>query len=166
MKLQLNFLLPDIKTANQALDALLLARVEEKNIYFLANQATYLGRLQPAGAIDSTNALYEGELGILYGALFGLLSGLFVLFFPRWITLSPTWYTPSSPWWVILLVTSVIGAFSVGLGAALLGVNVFNNDIKKFKNKIANGAILMIVLTPYKRVKAVRKAISQLHLKF
>jgi len=165
MKLQLNFLLPDIKTANQAFDALLLARVEDKNICFLANKTTPLGRLHPASAMESTNTLYEGAHGILYGALFGLLSGLFVLFFPRWITVSPTWYT-ASPWWVILLVTTLLGAIAVGLGAALLGVNVFNNDLKKFKTNIANGAILMIVSTPYKRVKAVRRAVSQLHLKF
>lgn len=165
MKRQLNFLLPDIKTANQAFDALLLARVEDKNICFLANKTTALGRLQAASAIESTNSLYEGAHGILYGALFGLLAGLFVLFFPRWITVSPTWYTTSS-WWVILLVTTLLGAVAVGIGAALLGVNIFNDDLKKFKAHIAQGAILMMVTTPYTRVKAVRSAVSKLHLKF
>ncbi len=165
MKLQLNFLLPDIKAANQAFDALLLARVEDKNICFLAKKTTPLGRLRAASALESTNSINEGGRGILYGALLGLLSGLFVLFFPRWITVSPTWYT-ASPWWVILLVTTILGAIAVGLGAALLGVNILNNDLKKFKTHIANGAILMMVSTPYRRVKDVRNAVSQLHLKF
>ena len=33
MRPHLKFLLPDIKTANQASEALLLARIEDKNIY-------------------------------------------------------------------------------------------------------------------------------------
>jgi len=43
MKLKQNSLLPDIKTANQACDKLLLTRVEENHIDFLARSGIELG---------------------------------------------------------------------------------------------------------------------------
>ena len=52
MRPRLKFLLPDIKTANKASEALLLARIEDKNISFLANPDTNLGQLRPASAIE------------------------------------------------------------------------------------------------------------------
>ena len=45
MREQLKFLLPDINTANQASEALLLARIDNKNICFLAKPGTNLGKL-------------------------------------------------------------------------------------------------------------------------
>jgi hypothetical protein len=165
MKLKLNFLLPNIVSANMAFDALLLARVQDKDICFLANKSTHLGRLQPASAIEGTNSVNEGGHGLLYGAMFGLLAGLFVLYFPLWVTNSPAWYTEAS-WWVILLITTILGAVAVGIGAALLGVNLFNSDLEKFKTRIANGSVLMIVSTPFGHVTEVRKTVRKLHLQF
>jgi hypothetical protein len=163
MKLRLNFLLPDVEAANQAFDALLLSRIQDKNISFLANKTTLLGRLQPTNAFEGTNTLYEGVHGLLYGAMFGLIAGLFPLLIPLWITDSPAWYT-HSPWWVVLLITTTVGAITVGIGAALLGVNVFNSDLQKFKNKIANGSILMIVSAPYWQVKAIQRTMRHLQV--
>lgn len=65
MKLRLNFLLPDLKAANQAFDALLLARVQDQDICFLAKSATQLGRLPHVSAIEGTNTVNEGGRGII-----------------------------------------------------------------------------------------------------
>ncbi len=162
MNLQLNFLLPNLRAANQAFDALLLSRVSDKNISFLANKSIKLGRLKPVGKVGGSEFLCEGGHGIVYGALFGLIAGLYVLYFPLWVTSSPAWYTDAA-WWVILIITTGISAISVGLGAALLGANVFNRDLKLFKNKIENGSVLMIVSAPSWQEKAVRLTVSELH---
>ena len=45
MRQQLKFLLPDIKAANRASEALLLARIDSKNICFLAKSGVALGQL-------------------------------------------------------------------------------------------------------------------------
>lgn len=81
MREQLKFLLPDIKTANQASEALLLAKVDNKNICFLAKPGIDLGELQAASTLESTNIINEGEKGILIGATVGLLFGLYTHFF-------------------------------------------------------------------------------------
>lgn len=162
MNLQLNFLLPNLRAANQIFDALLLSRVSGRNIAFLANKSIKLGRLKPVGRIAGSELLCEGGHGILYGAIFGLISGLYVLYFPLWVTSSPAWYTVSA-WWVILIITTSISAISVGLGAAILGGSILSRDLKLFKNKIEDGSILMIVSAPSWQEKSVRLTVSRLH---
>jgi hypothetical protein len=156
MKLKLEFLLPDIKSANQSCEKLLIARVEEKNIHFIARQDINLGKLQAATALEKTNMIHEGERGMLIGAGLGFLTGLYILYFPPWITKSPLWYTDTH-WYIVLLVTMLAGAFCVALGAALLGVNLFNSDLKRYKNRIDKGEILMIVTVPFYKANKVRK---------
>ncbi|PPC85852.1 MAG: hypothetical protein CTY37_07300 [Methylotenera sp.] len=165
MNLKLNFLLPDMKVANQASQAMLLARVEDKNVCFLARPGTNLGLLQPATALEATNTFNEGLKGILMGAGLGLLGGLYVLYFPAWFTDSPLWFTNASDF-AILTVTTFIGAVAAAIGAALLGVNILNTDLTKYGTRINDGAVLMIVSVPYRRANEIRKIVSKLHLKF
>ncbi|MEO6117930.1 MAG: hypothetical protein ABIP37_02540 [Methylotenera sp.] len=160
MNVKLKFLLHDVKTANQVRKELLLARVDDENIHFLAKPGTDLGQLPPATSMEKTNSLHEGERGILYGAIFGLLAGLYVLTFPTWLTTSPVWYT-NSKWYVILAVTTISGAAFVAIGAALLGVNLLNSNLDKFKDKMAHGEVLAIVTIPFYRIKEIRKIISK-----
>src|SRR5450830_1377894 len=160
MKLKLEFMLPDVNAANQACDKLLLARVEESHIHFLARSGIDLGKLQIASAMEKTNIIHEGERGILMGAGFGLLVGLYVLKFPPWITTSPLWYT-NSHWYVVLAITILAGAISVAIGAALLGVNLFNSDLNRYKDRIDKGEILMIVTVPFYEVNKVRKIMKR-----
>lgn len=161
MRPRLKFLLPDIKTANQASEALLLARIEDKNISFLANPDINLGNLRPANAIESTNVVNEAERGILIGAAIGLLVGLYMHYFQPWITESMNVH-----WMVIVGVLMVFGALLSAIGAAVFGTNLFNDDLKNYERKIEEGAILMIVTAPFQRSNEIRRIVSKLHLKF
>jgi hypothetical protein len=164
MKIKLEFILPDIKAANQACEQMLLARVDDKYIHFLAKPDTDLGKLKSATDIEKTNIIHEGERGVLIGAGLGLLAGLYVLLVPPWLTNSPLWFT-NSPWFVILAITTVIGAISVAIGSALLGVNLFNTDLNRFKSKIDKGGILMIVSVPFYRAQEIRSIMNKPLLK-
>ncbi len=161
MRPQLKFLLPDIKTANQASESLLLARVDNKNICFLAKPGTDLGQLQAASTLESTNVVNEGEKGILIGATIGLIAGLITHF-----------YFPSIPqslhinWMVLVGALMVLGAALSAIGAAVFGVNFFNDDLESYKKRIDEGAILMIVSAPFQRSTEISKIVSKLHLKF
>lgn len=165
MNLRLKFLLPNMKVAKQASEAMLLARVEDKNVFFLARPGTDLGLLQPAPATEATNTLHEGSKGILMGAALGLLGGLYVLYFPAWVTESPNWFTNASAW-VILSVTTLVGAAAAAFGAAILGMNILNSDLKNYQERINAGAVLMIVSVPFHRAQEIRNIVRKLHLKF
>ena len=116
MREQLKFLLPDIHTANQASEALLLARIDNNNISFLAKPGTNLGKLHPANTLESTNVVNEGERGLLIGASIGLIAGLITHF-----------YFPIIPQSLHINWMVLVGALMV-LGAALsaIGAAVFN----------------------------------------
>jgi hypothetical protein len=161
MRPQLKFLLPDIKTANQASEALLLAKIDNKNICFLAKPGTNLGELQVANTLESTNIINEGEKGILIGATIGLMVGLYTHFFQPWITASMHVH-----WMVLVGAIMILGAALSAIGAAVFGVNFFNDDLAKYKSKIDEGAILMIVSAPFQRSSEITKIVSKLHLRF
>lgn len=161
MKPKLKFLLPDLKTANKAAEALLLARIDNKNISFIAKPGTNLGELQTASTIESTNMINDGQRGLLIGAGIGLIVGLYMQHFQPWIT------TTFQVHWIILLtIATVMGAIASAIGAAVFGVNLFNTDLNNYKDKIAAGAILMIVSAPLHRTNEIRKIVNNLHLKF
>lgn len=153
-------MLPDVKAADMAGDEMLLARIEDKNIHFLAKPDIDLGELQPATAIEKTNIIHEGARGLLMGAGLGLIGGLYVLAVPKWLTYSPVWFT-NSPWYVILASTIIFGAISMAIGAALLGVNIFNTDLAKYKKRIQEGGVLMIVAVPLFRANEIRKIMKK-----
>ncbi len=165
MHLKLHFLLPNIKVAHKASEAMLLARVEDKNVCFLAKPDTDLGVLRHATALEATNTFHEGLKGVLMGAGLGLLGGLYVLYFPAWFTDSPLWFTNAS-WYTILAVTTLLGAAAAAFGAALLGFNILNTDLERYHKRIDDGAVLMIVSVPYQRANEIRKIVRKLHLKF
>jgi hypothetical protein len=165
MNIKLKFILPNIQAAHEASDAMLLARIDDKNVCFLAKPGVNLGKLQHASVIDATNTVHEGLRGILLGAGIGLLGGLYVLYFPLWLTDSPPWFTNASPL-AILICTSLMGAAAAAFGAALLGVNLFNTDLNQFKKRIDEGAVLMIVSVPFNRASEIRQIVKKLHLKF
>ncbi len=161
MGTQLTFLLPDIDTANQASQALLLAHVDNNNICFLAKPGTNLGKLQVANVLESTNEIKAGGKGVLIGAIVGLLIGLYAHYFQPWVTESM--YVN---WMVLVGVLMIFGAATSVIGAAIFGTNLFNNDLKKYKSKIDKGAILMIVSAPFQRSNEIAKIVSKSYLKY
>ena len=67
---------------------------------------------------------------------------------------------------VLVAIFMVIGAAFSSIGAAVFGVNFFNNDLKNYKKRIDDGAILMFVSAPFQRSNEISKIVSKLHLKF
>lgn len=156
MKRRLEFILPDIRAANLAADKMLLGRIDESRIHFLAKPGTDLGLLKPASTTEKTNLVLDAGRGGLMGAFIGVLTGWYVLAFPPWMTVSPLWYT-SSHWSVVLLITMLAGAVAAAIGAALIGVNLFNTDLSSYKDRINQGEILMIVRVPFYKVGKVNR---------
>ena len=161
MREHLKFLLPNIQAANQASEALLLARIDNKNISFMARPGLALGKLQAASMVESSNMINGGARGILFGATIGLILGLYTHYFQPWVT------EPMHINWIVLVgAIMVLGAALSAIGAALLGSNRINDDLVKYKKRIDEGAILMIVAAPYQRSDEITKVVSKLHLKY
>ena len=71
MRRRLYFLLPDVESARRAADDLLLARVEDRHMHFLARRGTELEELHETGYFIKTDL-------VLGGAVLGAL----IVFYP------------------------------------------------------------------------------------
>src|SRR2546430_954526 len=64
MKRRLYFLLPDVASATRAANDLLLARVEDRHMHFLAKRGTALGELHEAGYLFKTDLVRGAGIGL------------------------------------------------------------------------------------------------------
>src|SRR6267154_2144678 len=71
MRRRMYFLLPDLGSAIQTANDLLLARVEDGHMHFLAKRGMSLGQLHEANYLQKSDAVHGAELGFVLGGMFG-----------------------------------------------------------------------------------------------
>lgn len=156
MNRRMYFLLPDIASAHDMMNDLLLARVNDKRIHFIARPGMSLGDLPEATVSERTELIEGWEIGVGLGALLGLIAGLLALALPTW------WVTEPVPK-VIVPICIIIGFVCGGLWTALVATAVPNHRLKPFEKQIAHGKVLMILLIPFHRVKEIRTLVAKKH---
>ena len=73
MKRRLYFMLPNVASAERTADDMLLARIDDRHMHFMAKPGTHLGKLHEAGYSIRNDLLRGAEVGLVSGALFGLV---------------------------------------------------------------------------------------------
>jgi hypothetical protein len=81
MRKRLYFVLPDVASADKTADDLLLARIEDRHMHFLAERGTDLGKLHEADSQQKSDRVHGAETGMVAGGLCGLLAGSAVFMF-------------------------------------------------------------------------------------
>lgn len=154
MKLRMYVTLPDLPSARKLADDLLLARIEDKCMHFLATRGTDLGELHEASYLQKTDAVHGAAVGLVVGGLGGVFLGLFLVYFPpQGVTLQL----------VTVLITAVVGA---GLGAwvsSMVGLSVPNSRLKGFDHDLEEGKVLLMLDVPSSRFEEVREIIHRTH---
>lgn len=157
MNRRLYFMLPDVKSAHNMLDDLLLARVNANRIHFLAKADTPMGDLPEATLSERTDLIEGWEVGMGLGTLVGFASGLVALMIPTW------WYTKPIPVSATIFICTLTGLLVGGLWTALAATSIPNSQLKQFEKRIAKGQVLMIVLAPFHRAQEIRKLVADKH---
>lgn len=154
MRRRLYFLLPDLASARRTADDLLLARIEDRHMHFLAQRGTDLGELHEANFLHKTDLVHGAEVGLAIGGCGGFLLGIFVFLVPpEGVTLQL----------VTVLITTLAAAFLGASISSLAGTAVPNSRLKLYQNDIASGKILLMVDVPVSRVEEIRSLISNQH---
>lgn len=154
MRRRLYFLLPDLASAHQTADDLLLARVEDRRMHFLAKRGTPLGALREASFLQKSDAVHGAELGLIIGAIGGFLLGVYMFMTP------PDGVHLQL---VTVLLATVVGAAFGAWTASLVAMSVPNTRLKAFQGDIESGMILMMVDVPLARVDEVRELVTRRH---
>jgi hypothetical protein len=154
MRRRLYFLLPDLGSAIRTANDLLLARIEDRSMHFLARRGMSLGELHEANALQKSDAVHGAELGFVIGGVGGFLIGIYIyLTPPEGVALQL----------VTVLIGTAIGAIFGAWAASLVAMSVPNSRLKPFQKDIAAGKILLMVDVPPSRIEEVRDLVSRRH---
>ena len=154
MRRRLYFLLPDTGSARQVVDDLLLARIEERHMHFMAKDGIPLDGLHEASILQKSDIVHGAESGLVVGGIAGIVAGLAVLTFPP---------TGTQMHLVTVLLTAMFGAaFGVWV-SSMVASSIPNSRLQAFDKAIASGKILLMVDVPANRVRDVRGLLDKRH---
>lgn len=154
MRNRLYFVLPDVNSAREVEDDLLLTRIEDRRMHFLAKRGTDLTGLHEASLLQKTDLIHGMEVGMVVGAAAGAALGLGLFFYP-----------------VLGTTLGVAKVFVGALGGALFGVWVAgmigistpNRVLKQFEQTMEEGHVLLMVDVPRTQVEEVRQRVLARH---
>ena len=154
MRRRLYFIMPDLPSARKAMDDLLLARVEERHVHFLARRGTPMDGLNEANHLQKSDLVHGAQVGLALGALLGfVLGGVLVM----------TLVTDDKWQIVTVLGSGLIGALFGAWVASMVGSAVPNSRLAQFSKSIDEGKLLLMVDVPEHRVNDVHDLIAARH---
>lgn len=154
MKRRLYFLLPDLGSAIQTANDLLLARIEDRNMRFMGRRGTSLGDLHEASYLQKTDVWHGAEMGFMLGGVAGFALGIYMyLTPPEGVTLQM----------VTVLISTVVGALFCAWAGSLVAIAAPNSRLKGFHKDIEAGKILLMVDVPLAKVDEVQDLVHKRH---
>jgi hypothetical protein len=154
MKRRLYFLLPDLESATRTANDLLLARVDDRHMHFLAKRGTDLGELHEASYVLKTDFMRGAGIGLVFGVLAGALLGYLIVNHP------PDGTHPGLI--AAVLATIVGGLLGVWMGS-MAAAAAPNSRLRQFDDALARGKVLMILDLPYEKLDRIRDAVAARH---
>src|SRR6185369_617739 len=102
---------------------LLLARISEPHIHFVAREGEVLTGLHPANLLQTSDVVRSAQAGLVIGGAAGAVLGVIVaLFFPLF---------GDSPEWGMVAVLAIVGAGFGVWSSSMIGVSAPNNRLKR-----------------------------------
>ncbi|HYL19286.1 MAG TPA: DUF1269 domain-containing protein [Burkholderiales bacterium] len=154
MRRRLYFLLPDLKSARQVVNELLLARIEARRIHVLAQRGTDLEDLPEASVFQKTDVVHGAQVGVVLGAVGGALTGALLVAFPP---------GGANLQLVTVLIAALLGALFGFWVASLAGASVPNSRLQQFQGLIEQGKLLLMVDAPAGQADRITDLVTRLH---
>lgn len=146
--------LPDVASARGLANDLLLARIEDRHMRFLARRGTDLGELNEASYFHKTDAIHGAFVGLVIGGVLGALVGaVLVNYPPHGVSLEM----------VAVLVAAIVGAVLGMWVATMVGLQVPNSRLRQFERELQDGRVLLMLDVPSSRYEDVREVIARKH---
>jgi len=154
MRRRLYFLLADVKAARALFKDLLLARIEERHIHFLARENLSLGDLPEATLLQKSDGIHSLGVGLISGGITGALTGVVVVLFPPFGAATSLG---------VILVTSLIGAIMGVWVSGMIGASTPNTHLAGFMPDIERGRVLVMVDVPKDKIDDVQHLVRRHH---
>ena len=155
MRRRIYWLLPDLASARKTMDDLLLARITEHYIHFVAKEDTDMSGLHEANILQTSDVIRAAQAGLIIGGAVGaLLGALAAIYFP---------IVGEDPQWGLVAVLAMFGGAFGAWSASMIGVSTPSNRLKRFTQAIEEGQILLMVDVPRSRVDEIEERLQALH---
>lgn len=154
MRKRIFWLLPDLASARRTMDDLLLARVENRRIHFVARDGSDMTGLHEANLFQTSDIVHAAEMGLMVGGGVGVLAGVVVAMFP---------IVSDTPQWGLVGVLAVLGAVMGAWAASMIGSSTPNSRLRAFERDIEAGKILLMVDVPRGRVEEIETLLQKSH---
>ena len=154
MRRRLYFVLPDVASAKRTADDLLLARIDDRHMHFLARRGTDLGELHEASYALKTDVGRGAAFGLVLGTLAGALLGALIVGSPP---------EGTHPGLAAAVAATIAGAALGTWLGSMAAVAVPNSRLRGFQPEIERGRVLLMVDVPYARVDEARAIVLARH---
>ena len=154
MRRRLYFVLPDLGSAIRTGNDLLLARIEDRYMHFLAKRGMSLGKLHAANYFQKSDLRHSMQLGFILGGCLGFLVGIYIYMTPP---------EGANLQLVTILIATVVGALFGAWTASMIGISTPNTALKRFEAEIGEGRVLLMVDVPKDRVEEIQELVHRSH---
>jgi hypothetical protein len=153
-KRRLYFILPDVPTCQQAVNELLLARIEARNMHALGREDLDLGDLPRADLFQRSDIVHGTEVGLVVGGATGALAGL-----------AAAWLQPAgiAAGGGFILGIALIGALVGTWASGMIATSVPNTRLRRFQDDLEDGKVLLMVDVPEERKDEIRQLVKKHH---
>jgi hypothetical protein len=157
MRRRLYYVLPDMPSARAMLDELLLARIEERHIRFLAREGSLPGDMPGCSFMLKTDLVHGAQLGAVIGGIVGLVAGIVLALMPLYGLVMQTG---------AILLLALGGALFGAWASGMNGCAIPNKKLEQYADRVERGQVLMIVDVPVRRVREIEDMIAGRHPDF
>lgn len=154
MRKRIYWLLPDRASSKRMMDDLLLARVDESHIHFVAHAETDLTGLHPANVLQTSDVVRAAQLGVVIGGVIGAIAGAVAALFP---------VVGNLPQWGSIGVLAVLGGLVGAWVSSMIGSSTPSHRLRRFEAAIEAGSILLMVDVPRSRVSEIESMLQAAH---
>lgn len=154
MRKRIYWLLPSLASARRVMDDLLLARVDNRHIHFMARESVDLSGLHEANLLQSTDFVRSAQMGMVLGAAIGAAAGAL-------LTLSWLGDTLSKP--ALVAALAAVGAGFGAWSASMIGASMPSQRLRRFEPALARGEILLMVDVPNQRINEIEAMLHAKH---
>ncbi|HEV8692203.1 MAG TPA: DUF1269 domain-containing protein [Ideonella sp.] len=154
MRRRLYVVLPDVASARQTADDLLLARIEDRHMHFLSRRDVSLGELHEASFLQKSDVRHAFFLGSGIGVVGGAAVGVFL----KMTSLGGYNFDVGT-----LILCTFAGLLLGAWMSTLIGVSTPSVKLKAFDEELEAGKILLMVDVPHSRVEEIHELLHQRH---
>ncbi|OGA32147.1 MAG: DUF1269 domain-containing protein [Betaproteobacteria bacterium RIFCSPLOWO2_12_FULL_62_13b] len=154
MRRRLYVICPELQAAQQTMNDLLLARIDEPHIHVLAKRGAPMEGLHEANVLQKTDLVHGAKLGLIVGGAAGLILGAIIVLLPL----------GGAPVQLVAVLITTLGGGLFGIWASsMVAASVPNTKLLAFAKDIEEGKYLMMVDVPFRRVEEIRLLLEKRH---